>query len=78
MNFTTPADLVAAQAAASLVPPVGQSEADKALNNQVAAAVDLTRALSDSVSKTLSALGYSPSTAPGEPQCPMCIHPREA
>ena len=65
MNFTTPADLVAAQAAAAATPPVGQSDADKALTNSVAAAVDLTKALTDSMSKTLQALGYSPSTAPG-------------
>jgi hypothetical protein len=65
VNFTTPADLVAAQAAAAATPPVGQSDADKALTNSVAAAVDLTKALTDSMSKTLQALGYSPSTAPG-------------
>lgn len=66
MNFTTPADLVAAQAAAAATPPpYGQTDADKALTNSVAAAVDLTKALTDSMSKTLQALGYSPSTAPG-------------
>lgn len=67
VNFTTPADLIAAQAAAAATPPPpGQSDADKALTNSVAAAVDLTKALTDSMSKTLQALGYSPSTAPGE------------
>ena len=63
VNFTTPADLVAAQAAAAAAPPpaFGQSASDKALTNSVAAAVALTRALTDSMSNTLTVLGYSPS-----------------
>lgn len=60
MNFTTPADLVAAEAQAAINAPPSPTDADRAIINSVAAATNLTKALTDSMSQTLSALGYSP------------------
>ncbi len=62
VNFTTPADLIAAEAAAAVNAPPAPTAADQAVLNSVAAATNLTRALTDSMSQTLSALGYSPGT----------------
>lgn len=62
VNFTTPADLIAAEAAAAVNAPPSPTDADRAILNSVAAATNLTKALTDSMSQTLSALGYSPGT----------------
>ena len=62
VNFTTPADLIAAEATAAVNAPPSPTAADQAILNSVAAATNLTRALTDSMSQTLSALGYSPGT----------------
>ena len=67
VNFTTPADLIAAEAAAAVSAPPAPTAADQAVLNSVAAATNLTRALTDSMSQTLTALGYSPSTG-SQPQ----------
>ena len=69
VNFTTPADLIAAEAAAAVNAPPAPTAADQAVLNSVAAATNLTRALTDSMSQTLSALGYSPGT--GVPPQPL-------
>ena len=66
VNFTTPADLVAAEAAAAINAPPSPTDADRAVLNSVAAATNLTKALTDSMSQTLNALGYSPSMAGAE------------
>ena len=63
VNFTTPADLIAAEAAAAINTPPSPTDADRAILNSVAAATNLTKALTDSMSQTLNALGYSPSMA---------------
>lgn len=62
VNFTTAADLIAAEAAAAVNAPPSPTDADRAILNSVAAATNLTKALTDSMSQTLSALGYSPGT----------------
>lgn len=67
VNFTTPADLVAAQAAAAISAPPSPTDADRAVLNSVAAATNLTKALTDSMSQTLNALGYSPGMAGATP-----------
>jgi len=63
VNLTTPADLVAAEATAAINAPPSPTDADRAVLNSVAAATNLTKALTDSMSQALNAFGYSPGSA---------------
>ncbi len=62
VNFATPEDLIAAEAAAAVSAPPSPTNAERAILNSVAAATNLTKALTDSMSQTLSDPGYSPGS----------------